>query len=70
MLQTEVVKAVGNQIDIEDPTFTKYPITTLHHIALIFISIIVTINRTIPLQRYQCSISHYIMLTTKLRSSI
>jgi hypothetical protein len=64
MLQRrQIVKAVDNRIDIEDPEDKKYAITTLHSIAWMFISIIVTIYRTVPLPRHQ-STSHWIMMTT------
>jgi hypothetical protein len=50
MLQRQIVKAGGYQIDIEDLTFTKYTATGFYYIAQIFISVIVTINRTVPIQ--------------------
>jgi hypothetical protein len=67
MLQTEVVNAVGDHIDIEDPAFMKYPITTLHSLSWIIISVIVTIHQTVPIQRYQSS---HCITTAKLGSSI
>jgi hypothetical protein len=67
MLQTQLVNALGKQIDIEDPAYTKYAITSFHSIGLL-ISINVTIYRTIaPPDNYE--ISHYI-ISTKLRSCI
>jgi hypothetical protein len=62
MLQRQIIKAIGKQIEIEDPLGTKYAITSFDYIAKIFISIIVTINRTAPIQRLR--------ITTTARSSI
>jgi hypothetical protein len=45
--QRQIVKISGKQMDIEDPVFTKYAITSFLPIAWMLISsIIVTINRT------------------------
>ena len=64
------VKALGKQIDIEDPEFTKYIIVSFLSMAWMLISVNVTIYRTVPIQRCQGS-SHCIMMTTaKLRSCI
>jgi hypothetical protein len=70
MLQKrDIIKAVGNAIDIEDPEYTKYVITSFHSIARILISVNVTIYRTVTLPKYQTSSSHCIvMMTTSLRS--
>jgi hypothetical protein len=63
-----VVKGIGKKIDIEDPAYTKYIIAI--SMAWMFISVNVTIYRTVPIQRRQGS-SHCIMMTiTKLRSCI
>jgi hypothetical protein len=69
--QRQIVSTVDNQID-KDPVGTKYAITSFDYMAQIFISVIVTINRTVLMQKYQSSNSHCIMMitTTKLRSSI
>jgi hypothetical protein len=70
MLQKrDIIKAVGNAIDIEDPEHTKYVITSFHSIGRILICVNVTIYRTVPLPRYQTNSSHFIT-TAKLRSSI
>jgi hypothetical protein len=61
----QIVKALGNQIDIEDPAYTKYAITDFHLIAWILISVNVTIYRTVPLPRYQTSSSHSVMIMTQ-----
>ena len=64
-----VIQALGNQIDIEDPAYTKYYQISFQSIVWILISVNVTIYRTVPLQRYQNS--HCIIITTtKLRSCI
>jgi hypothetical protein len=72
MLQRQiVVKSLDMQIDIEDPGYIKYAYTTFGSIVWIFISVNVTIYRTIALHRDQNSSSHFMMMaTTKLRSSI
>ena len=71
MLQRrQIVKAVDNRIDIEDPEDKKYATTSFHYIDRMLIPINVTIYRTVLLHRYQSS-SHCIMIArTKLRSSI
>jgi hypothetical protein len=64
----QVVTTVGNQID-KGPVGTEYAITRIHPIDWMFISVIVTIKRTIALsESYENS--HFMMLTTKLRSNI
>jgi hypothetical protein len=70
MLQRrQIVKALGNQIDIEDPEYTKCAIKSFDYISQIFISVIVTTNRNAALlQKYENS--HFIMTTKLLRSSI
>jgi hypothetical protein len=50
MLQRQIVNALEWQIDIEDPAFTKYPITTLPSLTFL-ISVKVTIYRTVPIER-------------------
>jgi hypothetical protein len=68
MLQRQIVKGLGKQIDIEDLAYRKYVITDFHSVVWMFIAIIVTIYRTITLsESYENS--HYI-ITTKLRSCI
>jgi hypothetical protein len=66
MLQRQIVKALDKQI--KDLVYSKYAITRFHSLALVFISVIVIINRTVPLsQRYQSSSSsHCIMMMTDL----
>ncbi len=67
--ERQIVKALGKQIDIEDPAYAKYAITSFHSIARILISVNVTIYRTVALPRYQTSSSHSIMIiTAQLRS--
>jgi hypothetical protein len=64
-----VVKALDKQK--EDLTGSKYAMTTLHSLSWIIISVIVTIHQTVPIQRYQSIISHWIMMVTaKLWSGI
>ena len=70
MLQRrQIVKALGNQIDIEDIAYTKYDSgTSFQFIAWMLIFDIVTIKRNAAvLQRYENN--HCIMLTTKLLRS-
>jgi hypothetical protein len=69
MLQRQiVVKALGKQMDVEDPAYRKYAIVDFHSIVWMFIAVIVTIYRTITLsESYENS--HYI-ITTKLWSCI
>jgi hypothetical protein len=64
MLQErQIVKALVDQVGVEDPTYTKYAIKSFQFVALIIISVIVTMYRTVLLER------SYIT-TSKLRSSI
>jgi hypothetical protein len=69
MLQRQIIKALGNQIDIEHLVCTNYAITYFHSIVWMFIAVIVTIYRTVPIERYQGSSSDRIIIT-KLRSYI
>jgi hypothetical protein len=63
-----VVKALGKQIDIEDPAYTKYASTSFQSIVWMLIFDIVTIKRNAAvLPRYENN--HYIT-TTKLRGCI
>ena len=55
-------------MDIEDPAYRKYAITDFHSIVWMFITVIVTIYRTITLSE-SYEISPYIV-TTKLRSCV
>jgi hypothetical protein len=48
-MQRQIVKGLGNQIDIEDPAYTKYAGTSFQTIVWILIFDIVTIYRTIAL---------------------
>ena len=70
MLKRQIlVKALGKQIDIEDPAYTKYASTSVHSIVWMLIFDIVTIKRNAAaLQRYENS--HCIMLTTKLPNEL
>jgi hypothetical protein len=68
MLQGQIVKDLGNQIDIEGPDGMKYAITSFHYLDWMLISVNVTIYRTnTPPQGFQSS--HFIT-TVKPRSSI
>jgi hypothetical protein len=70
MLQRrQIGSEIGNQIDKEDLAYRKDAGTSFHSIAWIFISLNVTIYRTVPIERYQGSSSDRIT-TTKLRSCI
>jgi hypothetical protein len=68
MLQGQIVKDLGNQIDIEGPDGMKYAKTSFHSIAWLLISVNVTIYSTAFAQWYETS--HSLMVTTNLRSSI
>jgi hypothetical protein len=46
LLQREIVKALGKQIDIEYPICMKYAITSFHYLDWMLISVNVTIYRT------------------------
>jgi hypothetical protein len=63
-----VVKGFGTRIDIEDLVRIRYAGTSFHFIAWIFISINVTIYRTITIQKYQGDSSSDRIIITKLRS--
>jgi hypothetical protein len=65
MLQRQIVKGLGKQI--EDTLYIKYAIRCFHYIDWMFISVNVTIYRTVLIQTYQSS-NYCIMLNmTKLR---
>jgi hypothetical protein len=64
MLRRQIIKALGKQIDIDDLAYAKYAIISFRSIACMLISVIVTINRTVPIQRCQSSSSHCIMRMT------
>jgi hypothetical protein len=70
MLQRQIViKALGKQIDIEDPAYTKYGIIDFHSIGWMFIAVSVTIYRNANaavLQRYE---NNCCIITTKLLRS-
>ena len=70
ILQRQVIKAVGHQIDVEYTAYTKYALTSFHSIAWILISVNVTIYRTVPMPTYQNGNHCIIVMTTELRSSI
>jgi hypothetical protein len=71
MLQRQILKNLGNQIDIQYPICAKYTITSFHSIDWLLISVNVTIYRTAFAKWYQSSNSHRIMMiTTKPRSSM
>ena len=63
ILQRQIVKALGKQIDIEDIVYSKYAVVSFHSITWMLISVIVIIYRTIPLQSSGIT-------TAKLRSGI
>jgi hypothetical protein len=69
MLERQIVKALGKQIDdTENSLLTKYVIKGLISITWIIISINVTIYRTIALpETYENS---YYIITTKRRRSM
>jgi hypothetical protein len=71
MLQRQIaVKALGKQIDIEDPAHTNYTATNFQSIIGILIFDIVTINRNdAVLQRYENN-NHCITTTKLLRRCI
>ena len=69
MLQRQIVKALGNPIDIEDIVCSKYADVSFHSISCMLISVNVTIYRIIPVQRYQSSSIHCIMMI-ETRSSM
>jgi hypothetical protein len=49
LLQIQIVNGLGRQIDIEGPAYPKFAIKSFHSISWILISVIVTINRTVPM---------------------
>jgi hypothetical protein len=63
-MQRQIVKGLGNQIDIEYPAYTKYAGTSFQSIVWMLIFDIVTIKRNAAVLRYENN--HCIMLTTKL----
>jgi len=67
-MKRQIIKTLRDQMDIEDPVCTNYAITYFHSIVWTFIAVIVTIYRNVSNQSYEYS--HFIMLTTKLRSCI
>ena len=66
--QRQIVNGLGKQI--EDALYIKYTIRCFHYIDWMFISVHVTIDRTVPMQAYQGN--NYCMVTnmTRLRSGI
>ena len=71
MLQRrQIVKSLGNDIDIEDPVYAKDATTSFLSIAWMLISVNVTIYRTVPIQRCQGSSHRIMMIKTKLGSCI
>jgi hypothetical protein len=45
----QVIKGIGNQIDVEDPRCTKYANVSFHYLNWMLISVNVTTYRTISL---------------------
>jgi hypothetical protein len=68
--QRQIVKASDTQIGIEDLAYRKYAITDFRSIIWMFIAVIVTIYRNAAASSQSCPISHWMLMTTKLRSSI
>ena len=63
-MQRQIVKALGQQIDIEDPAYTKYAGTSFQSNVWMLIFDIVTIYRNAAiLQRYE---NNHCITTTKL----
>ena len=63
-MQAQVVKAVGKQVDIEDPAYRNYAGTRFQSIVGMLIFDIVTINRNAAvLQGYE---NNHCISTTKL----
>ena len=64
-MQRQIVKGLGNQIDIEYPAYTKYAGTSFQSIVWMLIFDIVTIKRnaTVPRERYE---NNHCITTTKL----
>jgi hypothetical protein len=70
MLQRrKIVKALGQQIDIENLAFMKYVITSCYSIVWILISDIVTINRNTTVL-HRCENNHCIPTIKLLSRSI
>jgi hypothetical protein len=68
-MQRQIIKALGNQIDIEYPAYRKYAGTSFQSIVWMLIFDIVTIKRNAAVQqRYENN--HCITTTKLLRSSI
>ena len=68
-MQRQIVKGLVNQIDIEDPAYTKYAGTSFQSIVGTLIFDIVTIKRNaVVLERYENN--HYIITTKLLRRCI
>jgi hypothetical protein len=64
MLQIQLVKGLGKQIDIEYPVYTKYVGTSFQSIVWMLIFDIVTIKRNVAvLRRYE---NNRCITTTKL----
>jgi len=63
----QIINAFVWQVDTEYLRRIKYAIIGFHSIVWVFISVNVTIYRTIALSESYKN-SHYIMMTTKLRS--
>jgi hypothetical protein len=65
-MQRQIVKGLGNQIDIEYPAYTKYAGTSFQSIVWMLIFDIVTIKRNAAVERYENN--HCIATTRLLRS--
>jgi hypothetical protein len=65
--QRQIVKALGKQINIEDPICVKYATTSFHYLDWLLISVNVTTYRTVQPEEYQSS---HCITTAKLRSNI
>ena len=65
-MQRQIVKGLGNQIDIEYPAYTKYAGTSFQSIVWMLIFDIVTIKRNAAVLRYENN--HCIATTRLLRS--
>ena len=66
--QRQIVNGLGKQI--EDALYIKYTIRYFHYIDWMFISVHVTVDRTVPIQPYQSSNYYMMMNMTRLRSCI
>jgi hypothetical protein len=68
MLQIQLVNALGKQIDIKDPAYTRFAGTSFQSLSWMLIFVNVTINRNAAvLQGYE---NNLCIIATKLRSSI